>query len=274
MIARLKSFRERLLSLTHTPPAALDRSHKVHLFHWRPPDGRQNFGDHLSNAIVTKMAAERACFLDEMVAKPQRLLAIGSIIHYAADGDVVWGSGVNGSVSDDLHTYSMLDVRSVRGPLTANFLEKRGITVPQIFGDPALLTARLMGQRFARPEKKAPVAYIPHFLALDEMRDWENMISPYLPWAEVIRRILAAEHVISSSLHGLVIADTFGIPCTYLRLDDGEALFKYEDYVLGAGRERLEVTTSKAEAVRASPMPPIKPQLDTLYGAFPWDLWD
>ena len=219
------------------------------------------------------MAAERSFFLDETVPAPRRLLAIGSILHFANDGDVVWGSGFNGSVPVERHRYATLDVRSVRGPLTKAFLEKRGIAVPQIFGDPALLTKRLLGARFPAPEQKRPVAYIPNFQELEHMAGWENMVSPFLPWAEVIRRIVASEHVISSSLHGLVIADSFGIPCTYLRLSEAEGVFKYEDYVLGAGRERLEIATSREDAVRSSPMSPPKPDLGKLYGAFPWDLW-
>jgi pyruvyltransferase len=90
----------------------------------------------------------------------------------------------------------------------------------------------------------------------------------------VIRRISRARLVISSSLHGLVIADAFGIPCTYLRLSEEENMFKYEDYVLGVGRRRLDVTTSREEAVRASPMAPASPDLAKLKASFPYDLWD
>ena len=246
----------------------------VRLYYWRPADGSQNFGDHLSSAIVTKMATERDRFLDEQVALSRRLLAIGSILHHAHDGDVIWGSGFNGSVALDRHHYDSLDVRAVRGPLTREFLRKRGIDVPEIFGDPALLTARLFCRRFPRPKMRAPVAYVPNFADAPLMAHWENVVSPMLPWATVISRILAADHVISSSLHGLVIADAFGLPCTYLRLSETEGLFKYEDYVLGAGRDALVTTSSREAAVRSSPMPPPRPDLDRLYESFPWDLWD
>ena len=80
-------------------------------------------------------------------------------------------------------------------------------------------------------------------------------------------------HVVSASLHGLVIADAFGIPCTYLRLSEEEKLFKYEDYVLGVGRQELAVTHSREEAVRRAPMDPPKPALTALKAAFPYDLW-
>ena len=65
-----------------------------------------------------------------------------------------------------------------------------------------------------------------------------------------------ARLVISSSLHGLVVADAFGIPCTYLRLSEEENILKYEDYALGVGRRRLAVTRSREEAVRAETLSP------------------
>ena len=105
------------------------------------------------------------------------------------------------------------------------------------------------------------------------MRGWENVISPLDPWQSVIDRISRAAHVVSTSLHGLVIADAFGIPCTYLRLSEEEKLFKYEDYVLGVGRQELAVTHSRVEAVRRAPMDPPKPALTALKAAFPYDLW-
>jgi pyruvyltransferase len=276
LVSKLKQMVKRALRYPEPPPAPPPAPPPVlgiDLFYWRPKDGRHNFGDHLSMAIVTKMAAERSLFLDEIVPTPRRLLAIGSVLHFASDGDVIWGSGFNGSISVDQHKYRTLDVRSVRGPLTRDFLERRGIMAPAIYGDPALLIKRLLGERFPLPQQRLPVAYVPNFADLDHMQGWENVVSPYLPWSEVIRRIIGAEHVISSSLHGLIIADAFGIPCTYLRLSETEGMFKYEDYVLGAGRDKLDVRTSQSEAVKASPMLPIKFNTDRLYGAFPWDLW-
>lgn len=246
----------------------------VELFYWKLRDGRQNFGDHLSNAIVTKLAATRNLFLDEVVPRPRRLLAIGSILHYANDGDVIWGSGFNGSVPLERHRFTNLDVRAVRGPLTRDFLEKRGIAVPEVYGDPALLTRRLIGERFAAEERSDPIIFVPNFQDLAEMEGWENVVSPFLPWPDVIRRIVRAQLVVSTSLHGLIIADAFGIPCTYLRLSDTENIFKYEDYALGSGRQTLKVTGTREEALRASPLDPPRPELDKLEASFPWDLWD
>ena len=255
-------------------PVVPFQPHTIELFYWKSPFG-VNFGDYLSSVIVTKMAADADCFLDEQRQAPARLLAIGSILHFARDGDVVWGSGINGKLRAERHAFTQLDVRAVRGPLTRDFLVRRGIEVPEIFGDPGILVADLLANRFPKPaERVDPVAFVPNLHDLPQMDGWENVISPLDPWWTVIRRISRASHVISTSLHGLVVADAFGIPCTYLRLSEEESMFKYQDYVLGVGRPRLDITRSREEAVRASPMDPVNPDLAKLKASFPYDLWD
>ncbi|WP_311029720.1 polysaccharide pyruvyl transferase family protein [Mesorhizobium koreense] len=255
----------------HTPG---HRPHGIELFWWRSPAG-VNFGDYLSSVIVTKMAADADCFLGEERPTPIRLLAVGSILHFARDGDVIWGSGVNGKVPVERHTFSQLDIRAVRGPLTRDFLLQRGIEAPEIFGDPAILIAELLPSRFPRLAGQAdPVAFVPNLHDLPAMEGWENVVSPLDPWWSVVRRISRARHVISTSLHGLVVADAFGVPCTYLRLSEEENLFKYEDYILGVGRSGLRVTRSREEAVRASPFDPIRFDTARLKASFPYDLWN
>ncbi len=65
---------------------------------------------------------------------------------------------------------------------------------------------------------------------------YPNVVYPTEPWDEVIRKILDSEFVISSSLHGLIIADAFGVPSRLLKITDTEPLFKYRDYYEGTGR--------------------------------------
>lgn len=243
------------------------------LFYWRSPKG-VNFGDYLSSVIVARMLGERAFFLDEQVSRPRRLLAIGSILHFARNGDVVWGSGVNGKVSPERHDFDRIDVRAVRGPLTRDFLKGKGIRCPQVYGDPGILVARLLARRFATGSPRKGVSFVPNLHDLPLMEGWPNLISPLDPWAQVVARIATSEHVISSSLHGLVVADAFGVPCSYLRLSETENILKYEDYVLGVGRDGLTVHTSREEALRRAPMSEPKPDLDALMSAFPYDLWE
>ncbi|BAL23288.1 polysaccharide pyruvyl transferase family protein [Azoarcus sp. KH32C] len=244
----------------------------VSLFHWRPLDGRVNFGDHLSQIVVSRLLAERSLTLDDEVEQGARLLAIGSILHFAGDGDVIWGSGVNGKVPESCFTAKRLDVRAVRGPLTEEFLRARGHRVPAVYGDPALLVPLLFGGRF-RPTGEQALVFVPNLHDLPFVAGKPNVVSPLSGWNTVITEILKARLVLASSLHGLVIAEAFGIPARYVRLSDTENLFKYQDYYYGTGRGQFEYAKSIPEGLEMGGMPSFSFDPQPLLAAFPWDLW-
>jgi pyruvyltransferase len=248
------------------------------IVYWRPHN-TVNFGDELGRTIVELMLARKGYTVFDSVKKPRAILSIGSIIHFAQDNDVIWGSGVNGSVSINDHQYRNLDVRAVRGPITRQFLKARGIHAPEVYGDPALLTQKLTGFRF-NPSAKFSVGVVPNMfdmrLILEEKLlepfSGVKLIDPMGSWNEVIEKIVECEYIVSSSLHGLVIADTYGIPSRYIRLTDHEGLLKYEDYYEGTGR-RLTYAKSVKEALEKGPTSPLAYDTGPLESAFPYDIW-
>lgn len=244
----------------------------VSLFHWRPANGSVNFGDHLSQIVVSRVLGRRGLTLDDEVGEAARLLAIGSILHFARDGDVVWGSGVNGKVPASAFTARRLDVRAVRGPLTEEFLRQRGHRVQPVYGDPGLLVRHLFGSRF-RPLGEKPYVFVPNLHDLALVAGEANVVSPLAGWNTVIAEILRARLVLASSLHGLVIAESFGIPARYVRLSETENLFKYRDYYYGTGRAEFVYAGSIPEALEMGGMPSFEFDPKPLLAAFPWDLW-
>ena len=52
---------------------------------------------------------------------------------------------------------------------------------------------------------------------------------------------MECEAIVSSSLHGLVIAESFGIRSTWMKLSENLAggEFKFHDYFLGTGRAKV-----------------------------------
>ena len=245
---------------------------KVELFHWQPKSGAQNFGDHLSHVVVSQMLSRHETLLDEVIGVQRRLLAVGSILHFARNGDVIWGSGVNGKIDERKHTFTDLDVRAVRGPLTRDYLRKRGIDAPSVYGDPVLLLPNLFPNRFKRAAR-LEYSFVPNLHDLTATAGERNVISPLLPWHKVVEAILASEFVVSSSLHGLIVAEAFGIPACYLRLSETEAIFKFEDYFQGTGRKGIPVAGSFAEARAVGSPSKMKFDPKPLMDAFPIDLW-
>jgi pyruvyltransferase len=200
----------------------------------------QNFGDYLSLVIVGEI---NRCLNLNIVKKSKkskkRLLAVGSVLHYAQNGDVIWGSGVNGKVDPELHQFSELDVRMVRGPLTKEFLEKRGLKVDNIFGDPVLLLPTLFPELKRHPQK-GKIIVLPNLNELKTCSRYDlskfRLISPFMYWKKVVQEILSSELVLTTSLHGLVVSEAFGVPVRFVMPTGGETTFKYQDYIQGTGR--------------------------------------
>lgn len=234
-----------------------------------------NFGDHLSLKVV-----ERIVGGEVRVCAPQgekKLLAIGSVLLFARTDDVIWGTGMNAKRMDLKHyRFKRLDLRAVRGPLTRDFIIKNfKIDCPEIYGDPALLIPYFFPEF---KKKKNPVyeyIIIPHYSEIDLFpKDiYPNAVYPTEPWNEVIRKILNSKFVISSSLHGLVVADAYGIPARCLRVTDHEPLFKYEDYYLGTNRSDFAFATSVEEALEMGGERPFSCDLQKLYDSFPFEYW-
>ena len=255
----------------------IDHAERQALFWWRPKDGRVNTGDQLSREIVSSVLALRAHSLLDARTTRQRLLAIGSILHFARGGDVVWGSGVNGKIDQALHRFDTLDVRAVRGPGTRRFLQERGIAVPEVYGDPGLLMPLFFPAALLGAGRQRPLVVVPHFNEPPEK--YRNhaglLVWPDCPPVTFVRRLLGAGLVVSSSLHGLVLAEAYGIPAVYLDWGNGEDRFKYDDYYAGTGRSRWHSGRSIDECVALGgnggfDLASIQSRL---LAVFPYDLW-
>ena len=208
-----------------------ERRQRRALYWWQPNNGGVNVGDHLSKTIVEAMLALRDQELLHKKDRSLRLFAIGSVLHNACDGETVWGSGINAKIPDAHHRFRKLDVRAVRGPLTRKWLMDRGIPVPEVYGDPALLMPAFYSRELLGASGKTAFVVIPHFNESPEKyaayRD--RLLLPNMKPLAFVRALLGAETVVSSSLHGVILAEAYGIPAVYLDSGNGENRFKYED---------------------------------------------
>nr|WP_235789736.1 polysaccharide pyruvyl transferase family protein [Ruegeria pomeroyi] len=173
------------------------------------------------------------------------MLAIGSLIQVmrrnygepAPDGrrPVIWGAGLLHPVGSTGFLENV-EVALLRGPLSADLLGLR----MRAFGDPGLLVGDLLGELPARADR---IALVPHHSmladpALAALLDAEpalELIDVAGDALEVCRRIASCRHVISASLHGLIVADACGVPSTWL-MPGGQQHLKYYDYAASVGR--------------------------------------
>ncbi|GGM18699.1 polysaccharide pyruvyl transferase family protein [Promicromonospora citrea] len=228
-----------------------------------------NVGDLLGPALVARLLAEHG--VDPARGAARRLLTVGSILHLAGPGDVVWGSGVNGKEAD-LPPGLDLDVRAVRGPLTHRLLREAGVAVPAVFGDPALLWGRFWPREAYADGPWRSVGFVPNLHDVHRHRADPRVIAPQGELHAVVGQIARCDLVVATSLHGIVLAESFGIPARLVP-PSAEPMHKYHDYYAGTGRAEVRVAASVDEAVELGGAPPPAWDADALLAAFPLDLW-
>jgi len=180
-----------------------------------------------------------------------QILAIGSIIRFADRHHTVWGSGVM-RASDRPNPRARY--LAVRGPLTRKAVKLAGGECPEIYGDPALLLPFFHN---AHVDKIHDIGLVPHYRDLPHYRDTGlPTISPLTADPlKVVDRIRQCRAILSSSLHGIVIAHAYGIPAAWLWTDriNGDGT-KFRDHAATVGVE-LEPYKTLKDAVPVAPGP-------------------
>lgn len=223
---------------------------------------------------------------DKEVSKTKHLYAIGSIL-MGYQNAVVWGSGFGYmrpksllySIDNKIHKLRhSLDVRAVRGSITREILLSMGYECPEIYGDPAILLPLFFPKERTHEQK---YVVIPHYSKLlsPEYKDRENALGSFKKdWKEFVDCILQSDFVISSSLHGIIIAEAYGIPAVMLHDTPSQDITKYKDWYYSTNRDTFPIADSVEDALNMTPNPPDKSTLKmmqkNLLDTFPKDLWE
>lgn len=255
----------------------------VNLHRWIRDDGAENLGDYLSGVVVDYMLQRKGIDKNKNVGQTKHLYGIGSIIQLGYQNAVVWGSGyMHDKSADDIYLrinrifrrLRKLDIRCVRGPETRRVLRREGFKCPEIYGDPALLMPLIYKPENAEKTRKYSV--IRHW---SDNSEAENII-PIMTtdYKGFIDTVVSSELIVSSSLHGIILAEAYGVPAVlYIPQECRESLdeFKYRDYYYSTGRYMFPIADSVEAALHTSPcaLPDIKPLQENLLRTFPVDLW-
>jgi pyruvyltransferase len=246
------------------------------LYYYREPE-LQNFGDYVSLKIVERMVNGFVRTYQKNRAE-QKILGLGSILYFAAENDVVWGSGINGKRLDKKdYSFKNLDVRAVRGPLTRQYLmENFQIEVPEVYGDPALLFPYLFPEYKKKKNPSIDTLIIVHYKDTHHFprnKEDHHIVYATDPWDQIILKIIDSKFVVATSMHGVIIAEAYGIPARYLRVSEIEPWFKFVDYYYGTNRPYFQYATSLEEALEMGGEQPYNCDIEKLYNAFPFEFW-
>jgi len=210
-----------------------------------------NFGDILNPLFINQLSAKNVIWVDPELYRYTNYIVIGSILDKANQYSIVWGSGF---ISEESRCPEKpFKVCAVRGPLTRKKLLKSGIDCPEIYGDPALLLPYIYTPK---TQKKYKLGIIAHYVDMDNA--WLRKINdPDVLLLDIqcadpfdfVDQLYSCELVASSSLHGLIVADAYGIPSLWLEFSDkvvGKG-FKFIDYFLSVNRTDTEPFIIKKE---------------------------
>ncbi len=243
---------------------------KVNIHYWQD---EVNLGDAISPVVVQNVAKWKKIDLDKPIAETKHLYAIGSILTAGCQDCTVWGSGLLNTTRLSRLARRKLDIRAVRGPLTRVILMEHGFSVPEVYGDPAILMPLVYNPVV---EKKYKVSVVPHMEEQNAYRDCGYHLIDIRTddYEFFIDEIKASELVISSSLHGIVLAEAYGVPAILLK--PKYSCFKYMDYYYGTNRFAYPTANSIQEALQMSPpnVPDFSAMQKALLKAFPVDIWN
>jgi len=233
--------------------------------------GGENFGD-----ITTPLLIERLTGAAPVRSRGQgALFAVGSILHKLTPGALVWGTGAADAGHVPKPFPKGAKVFAVRGPKTRAAVLAAGGQCPEIYGDPALLLPFLV-PRIVGPSRD--VGAVIHYADRAHVALHEGVlhIDPCQPVLAVLKQIWSCKRIVSSSLHGLIVAEAYGIPSAWLQVDEGAHLvgrsFKFKDYGLSTGRDLAPLPMRSGETMpvpREWLPPPTGLSLRALLRAFP-----
>ena len=260
-----------------------------------------NIGDTLGPIIVEWLLNKKGIDKLKKVKHTTHLLTVGSVLGFGAFDATVWGSGIlNTNVIKRLKRHRFLlhrklDIRAVRGPLTREVLLAAGYQCPEMYGDPAVLMPLIYNTEHIT--KLHDISVILHYRTnLQEMNHSNTLhnkytinIDPYLikenninfidpktcDYNFFINEILSSKLIISSSLHGIILSEAYGIPAIFLNRGMNDQQTKFKDWYFSTNRGVSYCTTIE-EALKFNI--PIVPNLDNmrnnLLNSFPYDLWE
>lgn len=208
-------------------------------------EGTRNAGDWYSPLICAELSGR-----DVVYAPPHQcdLVAVGSLLQRLNKSHRlhrlglrrrldIWGTG---SLRPEDRLVGHHAVHAVRGSLTRD-----QIVLPPAeaaLGDPGLLADRLVERH---PGKRHNLGVVPHLVDRGhrEVHEFHErypdsmLVDMAAPVGQVLETIAACERVVSSSLHGLVFADAFGVPNQWFTASDGlhGGRHKFDDYYSAFG---------------------------------------
>ena len=214
---------------------------------------KNNWGDDTNLFFFESIIDKKFIFIpfERTLLKVNRYSLIGSIIGYGnLKNVIICGSGIKNPKIRLIGKPQK--VYSVRGPKTREILLANHIDCPPNYGDPALLLPI-----FYHPSvsKKYRYGFVPNEATNEDdvIMCVKNMgivegdyliihMVEYHDWTDIVDDILSCDYIVSESLHGLIVAETYKIPSCWVEFTMHAKYwsFKYLDFYESIGKSNYE----------------------------------
>jgi len=212
-----------------------------------------NWGDKINPILINKISGNKVVYTKKMGSK--KFIVVGSIMHYADDNSIVWGAGF---ISNKHKTRGKPKICAVRGPLTRKILLNDNISCPEIYGDPVLLYKNYYNPKI---EIKHEIGIIPHYVdknvpwvqkIIEEKSNDIKIIDIQGEVNQFIKDIKSCKTILSSSLHGIIAPDAYGIKSYWIKLSDKVVggNFKFNDYKWSVNRKLDPILINKNDKLQ------------------------
>jgi len=197
-----------------------------------------NFGDSLNTELIRLITSEKPQLVNNSFKNPDNediYMAIGSVLGWADKNTIVWGAGKMSETDATMFKEAPKKICAVRGPNTREEIIKRGFECPEVYGDPALLMPNFFDPKI---EKRYKLSIIPHAIdrvlipELKKTFSTAHFIDVTGGVYEFIREIVRSEFIISSALHGCIMAYAYGVSYEHVKFSE-KVLgndFKFRDF--------------------------------------------
>lgn len=209
----------------------------------------RNWGDDINYHLLKRLTRKNIIPYDQSSLANRKhktcYMCIGSTITFNhVDETIVWGAGVIDPSKPIKHKPAK--VLAVRGPLSRKYLLDHGVDCPKVYGDPALLVPLIYTPK---PAQRYKLGIIPHYddydnPILDHFKEDSSILfiklEGYDKWTDVLDQIVSCDYIVSSSLHGLIMSEAYGIPNLWVEIS-GKLLgdhFKFHDFFMSLGEDR------------------------------------
>jgi pyruvyltransferase len=222
----------------------------------------RNIGDAIAPYLLETVAGRPA--VSARSSDLPYILSIGSLIQTSTPQSFVWGTGLI-HPSAGIGNPDPRRILAVRGKLTCAELVRNGVRVGDVpLGDPGFLISRLFQQKCSAAPR-FPLGLVPHVFDRDHPFFLGAAKDPSVKVLDVCDPVdiyfadmMSCDAIASSSLHGLVFGEAFGLPTLWLEVSDkviGQG-FKFADWFSLARNPQREplrpqAFVSAAEIIRA-----------------------